>query len=186
MGKFQLVNPYIEGELETSFNGKTPLDAAEKTWNKLSGYFTGNLPKFAFTLKKDSKLHHFLVKENVLDGSVDYAIEKLDVKVPKKIVNKFTSTIDDFENKQKGGKRKRKSKKRSKKDDSSDSDSDSDFYSNILNHKYGSLSSPIAYWWYAPGLYEAVLDSVFVPSFTVPLQPYVHYAFLNSPIFGWD
>ena len=67
MPSYKLVNPVIVGTLDTTYSGSSANQAAEKAWSSLSKYFTGNLPRFGFTLEStsDNKLYHYLVKEDV-------------------------------------------------------------------------------------------------------------------------
>ena len=182
MTKYQLINPYIEGTFERTYSGAKPIDAAETAWNKLSGYFTSNIPKFAFTMERtsDGKLFHFVVKEDVKKGLVDFSIEKVNIKVPQKISKYFKEKVKEVKTKQTGGKRKKK-----RKDDDDDSSSDSsDYYTKVFKHKYTHLGQPIAYWWYAPYLYYDVAPSLFVPGgWVYGLTPYVEISALSSAFF---
>jgi len=185
MTNYQLVNPYIEGDFEKVYSGKKPLNAAEKAWNKLSGYVTGNLPRFAFTMERmsDKKLFHFVVKEKLRSSksnTVDFSLDELSVKLDKNVTKSFKTKLSDLRKKasQAGGKRKKDDS-----DSSSDSDDEDDLYSSILKHKYRHMNQPILYWWYTPTVYDTVLESVYVPTFVVPLAPYVEIYPLSSALF---
>lgn len=182
MTKFQLINPYIEGNLEKLYNGKNPLDAAEKLWSNLSTHITNNLPKFAFTMERtsDGKLFHFLVKENVKGGLVDFSIENIDVKLKKKDITQLKKKVEELQVRQSGGGKRKKSKKRSRKSDDDSSSESSDYYGKALDN-YNN--QPIVYWWYTPWLYETTVGSVFVPTFTFPIVPYIELSNLSSALF---
>jgi hypothetical protein len=183
MPNYQLVNPYIEGNFETSYSGKKPIDAAEKLWGKLSSYMTGNIPRFAFSMERasDGKLYHFTVKESVKGETVDFSLTEEKVKLKKKLLDGFKSKLTQLKNKsQQGGKKKKKRKK----DSSSSSDSDEDLLDKVLKHRYNHVNQPILYWWYTPTLYDSLVESVFVPSWTVPLVPYMEYYWPSSAFWG--
>ena len=184
MPNFQLVNPYVEGDFKTIFTGKTSYDAAQKAWDGLSEYLTNNVPKFGFTLERmnDHKLVHFVVKENIKDGLVDYKLIEHQIDMTNEEINHLREKINNFR-KQSGG-RKRKSPK-DKKDDSDDSDSSessdsSEVYSKVKYNKYMHQSQPILYMWYNPLVYR--FDNLFIPTFTVPLTPYIEIE-LSSAFF---
>lgn len=168
---YKLVNPYIKGEFNTLFNEKSHLDAAKKCWENLSSHFTNNIPVFAFSMErvKDNKLHHFVVKESVKNNMVEYKISELDVNMSKKEENELRSQIKNVENDEmKGGKRRRF-------DDDDDDDDTSSTTEAYYKYKYNQIvnrtNQPIVWWWYNPYPYR--LRTFFVPTFTVPLTPYV-------------
>jgi len=169
MLNYTLVNPYIEGDFKKSYSASSPIDAAQSTWKNLSQYITGDVPKFAFTLQKEgsNELLHFLVKEEVNNKTADYTLERISKKIPKKVSDKFLSSLKTRKN-QLGG-------RRGYYDDDDDNediyDSDIDIYRRIRN-KMTRLTSPIVYWNYVPWLYE--IDYVYMPTFIKPLSPYVY------------
>lgn len=188
MKKFQLVNPYIEGDFKTEYSGKTASDCAENVWDNLSGYLTGNVPKFAFTLQQNSnnKLHHFLVKEDVNDDLVNYSIKPLNIDLDKNTSSKLQSKIKKMS--QSGGNSKNKKKSNKDDDDSSSSSTCSDdldeLYHKVMKKKNRHQTQPILYWWYTPSLYQYTVGSVFVPTFVVPLTPYVEIYPLSTAFWG--
>jgi hypothetical protein len=52
MPKYQLVNPYIIGSMNTSFEGNSSLEAAKSAYENLSQYFGNTMPSFRFSLKR--------------------------------------------------------------------------------------------------------------------------------------
>jgi hypothetical protein len=167
MKKYNLVNPYIKGTFETSFNGKTELAAANNAWESLGKHIKQNVPKFSFTLERssDKKLFTFTVKETINDGLIDFKLGKSRPTKDRKIQNAFKKKISEIrklEKKQKGGR---------KKDDSSSSSSDEkkkekDYYK-AIGKMYGSY--PISWFWYDPLYYS---DSKFLP--TIVGYPYMY------------
>lgn len=171
MTNFQLVNPYIEGDFKSVFSGKSSYDAAQKAWDSLSEHLTNNVPKFGFTLERmnDKKLVHFVVKENINDGLVDYKLIEHNVEMSDDEVSRLQDKVDNFR-KQSGGRRKKRDDSDSESHELDLSDS-SEVYSKVMYNKYLHQSQPIVYMWYNPLVYR--FDTLFIPTFTVPLTPYI-------------
>lgn len=184
MPNFQLVNPYIEGDFKTIFSGKTSYDAAQKAWDGLSEHLTNNVPKFGFTLERmnDKKLIHFVVKENIKDGLVDYKLIEHQVEMNDEEIKHLRDKINSFRH-QTGGRKHKKDKKDKDSESNDDSGSDSDsseVFSKVKYNKYMHQSQPILYMWYNPLIYR--FDTLFVPTFVVPLTPYIEIE-LSSAFF---
>jgi len=174
MPKYNLINPHIEGSFKKTITSKTPVDAAHKTWKNLSEYITGDVPKFAFTLQKEgsNELLHFIVKEQVSNSNVDYTIEKITKKIPKKVTQKFMASLKNHKS-QFGGGRRNRDYDEDDEDDEDDIDSENlHIYRRIVNKMNRGNAKPIMYWNYVPWLYE--LDYVYMPTFIKPLTPYVY------------
>lgn len=176
MPNYKLVNPYIEGEFDTTCQGKTSSEAAQSIWKSLSEHITNNVPKFYFTLEKtsDNSLHHFVIKESIENDMVNYKLKEHSVNLKKKDINEFKKSLSKFQKNMSGGAKKKKKKRRYKDDDDyelEDDDSDSEMFDKIRMQQYMMLGNPIVYYWYNPYLYQ--VESFFVPTFTVPITPYV-------------
>jgi hypothetical protein len=68
MKSYTLVNPYIEGSMRTKFKAGSSLEAAKLAYEELSQYFSNNVPRFLFSLKKtgsDDDFFHFQVLEKI-------------------------------------------------------------------------------------------------------------------------
>lgn len=184
MGKFTLINPVILGNVETTSNADTDINAAKEIWDNLSKHINNNIPLFLFTLKGGSMISHFSVKENIKnkDKKIEYLIEKiypaLDNAKESKYVNKATSMFDTLKKYQSGGKRS-KSKGKNKSSDSSSSSSDSDTDSKSY-YSYLKLknNSPIRYWWYTPSFYQYERPVLFTPTFKTTVVPYIQWEIL--------
>ena len=50
--QYKLVNPYIVGNMNTTFSGNSPLEAATNAYKELSQYFNNDIPQFYFTMQK--------------------------------------------------------------------------------------------------------------------------------------
>lgn len=181
MPNFELVNPFIVGNMKKTFNAADGKSAASEAWNSLSQYVTNNVPKFAFTIRKidSGKLYHYVVKEKLAkDKSVNFSIKELKLSLTKEQENAFNQQLQKLElssqGKLVGGK---KSSKKDSSSDSSSTDSDSsseeDIYQKIRHFK--NKSQPLNYMWYSPIVYSksGTLESVYVPSFTYPIVPYL-------------
>jgi len=171
MVKYKLVNPYIKGNIKTTFNATSSDDAtssenaAKKAWNQLTKYITSHVPKFAFTLESDKKkLHHFIVKEKVTDDVVDTEIYELPpIKNNKKFIAHFRKQKQKIDDKMKGG------------SSYLDCDDDDDEYSFPI---YPFMSRKISYLWYYPLMYR--LGNTFLPVFTPQISPMIY---LDYPLF---
>ena len=178
MPNYKLINPRIEGSLETSFQGNNIMSIAKRVWEDVSQYITNNVPKFAFTLENSQtgKLHHFCVKEQLKGGSsAKYNISEISVKLNDK-------QLKEFKNKsQKAGMKGGKKDKDKDDDDDDSSTSSDDVFSAIQLHNLYSRSQPIVYWWYDPWIYG--FESIFMP--TLYLTPYIEivsYGYYNNII----
>lgn len=164
MEKYTLVNPVIQGTMETSFESKNRINAAGKAYDTMSKYFSNNMPHFNFTLKKGSKFFHFNATEKLNDkGKIKTEIKEVtDVKNENKLDAFITKTQEI-----KGG-----GKKKYKYDDSDSDSSDSD--SESSDYKYYRpmpRRSAIDYWHYYPYIYQ--YDYLYVPQFINTVTPYV-------------
>jgi hypothetical protein len=140
---YKLVNPYVIGSMNKSFNASSSIEAAKLAYNELSQYFGNHMPAFRFTLKKignnnsvvggaSKDFIHFEANENKgKDNKVTYEIKQIEGNNMKGFQSRLNKVANQDE-KQSGGAKSKKSvkkvkKTKSRKDDSdSDSDSDSD------------------------------------------------------------
>ena len=181
---YRLVNPYLTGNIENTFSGKSALDAASEAYNSLSENFNNNIPKFYFTLQKvnnsenkvgggkNQDYFHFEVTEEKIDNQVNFRIKPLKEKIDSKRLTQFKKSISQKD--LKGGKRKKKD------DSSSSSSTDSDFLDDSSDAKYKTKyvrSDPIVNWFYDPYLYR--LQKVYVPTFVYPVKPYIEISLIR-------
>ncbi len=177
MKSYILVNPHIEGSLETKFKTKNADEAASLAYETISKYFSNNLPKFSFTLQKagSDKFYHFDVSEKInKNDKVKFEIKPNETINAVEGLKKF---IETNEENLAGGKH--KSKKYRFDDDSSDSssssESDDDYY---YYYKPVNRSLPITYWSYYPYVYS--LKKFYVPTFVPTVSPYVYISLSNE------
>jgi hypothetical protein len=179
---YKLVNPYVIGSMNTSFNASSSLEAAKLTYDSLSQYFGNHMPVFRFTLKRlstDNKVVggstksflHFEVNEvKGKDNKVKYEIKEIDgganIKSFQERLNKVASQDERKIKEQKGGKR--------YVNKSDDDDEYSDYFDSDLEkpRKGPLVYEPIVYYWYDPFVYTN-LDRWYVPTFVLPIQPRV-------------
>jgi hypothetical protein len=178
MKSYILVNPHIEGSVDTKFKTKNSEEAANLAYESISKYFSNNLPKFSFTLQKagSNQFYHFEVSEKInKNDKVKYQIK----------ANKSISNVQGLEkfieaNQEKLAGGKDKSKKYRFDEDSSDSSSssessDDDYY---YYYKPVNRSLPITYWSYYPYVYP--LKKFYVPTFVPTISPYVYISLSNE------
>jgi hypothetical protein len=189
MVKYNLVNPAIEGDLQTSYEAKNSVDAANFFYNEMSQYFNNHVPNFMFSFQKggsaNGKLYHYKVSESRNDNEVSFKLREHQINDEER-VNGFRARLATHRERQAGGK-KHKSKKHRKhnKDDSEDSDSSSsssDASSSdefLMGSSYNNnYSRSIHYWWYDP--YDYNMQSLFLPTFYSYVTPYVELSVLPT------
>lgn len=178
VNKYHLVNPHIDGDFESTANAKNSNEAANKLYSRLSEHFNNSVPVFYFTIQKGSsgegKYYHFQVKENRHNNEVNFSIKPYTVD-DESAIQQFESKLENYKNKQAGGKKSRKAKKASKRHEDSD-DFDSSSSSDYYVRPSTSLSQPIYYWWYDPYVYK--IDSVYIPTFYSYVTPLIELAVL--------
>lgn len=104
---YRLVNPYIEGFVNTVVRAKNAFNAGKRIYNNISNYFTNHVESFYISIQNvdTNKLHHFRIKERRgKDGSVNFSFYKSDNNFPSEIERKIISNIDKIE-KMRGGSR---------------------------------------------------------------------------------
>ena len=103
---YNLVNPTIKGQFNSSVKAKNSLEAAQKLYGELSQHFNNSVPKFFFTIQKgnsgNGKVYHFKVRESKTDdSSVELSIEQHNVKgatnANKKLLNKVSKFNSKFD-----------------------------------------------------------------------------------------
>jgi hypothetical protein len=180
MKSYILVNPHIEGSVETKFKTKTAEEAASLAYESISKYFSNNLPKFSFTIQKagSDKYYHFDVKEKInKSDKIKFEIKKNEAIQD---INGLKKFIEINEENLSGGKTSHSKKYRltDKDDDSSSSSSDSSTDDYYYYYKPVNRSMPITYWSYYPYVYS--LRKFYVPTFVPTISPYVYISLSNE------
>lgn len=157
---YTLVNPHIEGSMNTTVKADNSFKAGKKLYSALSEHFNNNVPHFYFTIQKGGsgkgKYYHFKVSEEKNGNEINFDLEQVDLSNEKECMKKFQGKLKNYLKKQTGG----------KKHDDDD----------LFDDKEPSNISwaPIVYWWYDPIIYS--IDYVFVPTFYSTITPFVELA----------
>lgn len=164
---YRLINPYIDGSVDTLVTSRNAFNASKKIYKEISTYFTNNLERINMTLQnaETGKLYHFSVNEKLEKNGdkmkVDYKIDQLEGNLSPEIEKKLIKAVENID-KQKGGYRYDDS------DSSSDSDSSDDYVRPIRNFTY----------FYLPyhkccniDIVPLDINRVFVPTFNLPINP---------------
>ena len=177
--QFELVNPCIIGQMNTTYSTESAIEAATQFWNDLSPLLTNNVPKIYITLKGGSNLFHFKISEknNSETKTADFSIREYNTDITLKQKNIFLKHIAEIkDNKssqiesQLGGKKKKRYEGKDSSSDSDSSDSEDEDYYNFTRYK--KMSQPIVYWSYTPSLYK--VNTIYTPTFNIPLVPYIN------------
>lgn len=129
MTKYNLVNPYIDGNFNTTIKAETVMKAAGKMYEEvLSPLFITSTSQFNFSIEGGGKMYHFSVNEKLKGDNAKFKIEKFNGKVDD---SKFITKLNEIKE-QSGGKHKNKHKD----DDSSSSSSDSPSHYSISSYYY--------------------------------------------------
>jgi hypothetical protein len=170
---YRLINPYIEGNVDTIVRAKDSYNAGKKLYKNISKHFTNSVDSFNMSAQNidTKKLTHYAIHEKMgKDGGIDYDITRLSGNFPKASENNLVKSVDKIE-KQSGGK-----KHHRRRDDSSStsSSSDSDYlhfnipYSPITNFVYYSLPY---YKLYVTDTSPIITTNFSLPTFSFPINP---------------
>lgn len=176
---YRLINPYIEGSLDTIVRAKNSFSAGKKLYNSISNHFTNHVEDFYMTIQnlETKDLSHFKVNEKRGNGgNVDFKLVKMDKTFPEDLNKKLISSVERLE-KQSGGRRHHHHRD----DDSPSSDSttdDSDYF------KYPPQPINRFVYYYLPyyklnvvGLGLADTSRIFMPMFSLPINPTLEIRF---------
>ena len=96
---YNLVNPYIEGNVKTSVKSDNSAKAAEKIYETISEHFNNDIPVFFMTVQKgtNGKYYHFQVKETKNKDEVNWSVEPITIKNEVEGVKKFKSKFSKFQ-----------------------------------------------------------------------------------------
>lgn len=174
---YRLINPNIEGSIDTLVKAKNSFRAGKKMYENISSYFTNHLDRFNMTLQNiDTKdLTHFEVEEDLDDnGTVDYKLTRMEGDFDQQVIDKLMDTIDN----QSGGAKSRKKRKHSESDSDSTSSDSEDYYrypiQPITRYVYYSLPY---YQLTVKGLTPLDASRLFVPMFNLPVNPTIEVNF---------
>lgn len=161
METYKLVNPVIQGTMQTSFEGKHAVDAAGRAYDAIAEHLSNNMPHFSFTLQRGGKYYHFNATEKAnSEGKVKTEVRQITAKTEEGLSNFIN-------NPQRGGGKRRKYRY----EDDSDSDSSDDDSSDYRYYRPMPRRTAIDYWYYYPYIYK--YDYLYSPLFVRELNPYV-------------
>jgi hypothetical protein len=172
---YRLINPHIEGSIDTVVHASNSFSAGKKMYNNISKYFTNHLSDFYMTLQnvENKNLSHFKITEKRgKNGAVDYKMIKMSESFDPDTEEKIVETIDNISN-QSAGK-----KNSSDSSSSSSSDESSDFF----HYQVQPITRFVYY--YLPyyklnfvGMSPADINRVYVPMFNFPINPTMEIRF---------
>ena len=102
---YRLINPYIEGTMDTTVRASNSFSAGKKIYNTLSKYFTNHVNNFYMTVQniETKELSHFKIDEKMGgNGTVDYNLVKIEDSFSPEVDKKLIGTVEKIE-KQTGG-----------------------------------------------------------------------------------
>jgi hypothetical protein len=168
MTKYNLVNPFIEGNMNTTVKASDELKGAGKIYEEiLAPMFITSVSEFKFSIEGGGKLYHYNVKETVKGDSAKFKIEEISGKVEEKPLKTKLKEL----NEQSGGKSKHKHKKDDDDSSSSSSSSEESYYR--FNKFY-----------YSPYIYTPYINTGY--SYTLPyISPTYFYPYSSLNIWGW-
>ena len=171
MTKYNLVNPFIEGNINTTVKASDELKGAGKIYQEiLAPMFITSVSEFKFSIEGGGKLYHYNVKESLNGDNAKFKIEEISGKVEVKKLKEKLKELNKENDNQDGGKSKHKHKKD---DDSSSSSSSSDESYYKFNRFY-----------YSPYIYTPYINTGY--SYTLPyISPTYFYPYSSLNIYGY-
>jgi hypothetical protein len=173
---YRLINPHVEGSLNTIVRAKNSFRAGTKIYEAMSKYFTNHVENFHFTIQnlETKDLTHFRVNEKKgKDNTVDFNLVRHEGNLSSDIEKKLIASVDKMD-KQSGGKKKKSSNKT---DDSDSSDSESSDESEYAI-KIPILPINRFVYYYLPyyklklvGMNPLETAKLFMPMFSLPINP---------------
>src|SRR5580704_6704263 len=86
--KYHLINPYIEGSINTIVDAKNAFNAGKKIYGKMSEHFTNHVENFNMSIMnvETNELTHFNIQEKCMNGgnAIDFFVNMLPNNLPKK------------------------------------------------------------------------------------------------------
>ncbi|XWV26507.1 hypothetical protein QJ857_gp0562 [Tupanvirus soda lake] len=180
---YRLINPYIEGSLDTVVRASNSFSAGKKLYNTISDFFTNHVDDFYMTIQnvETKELSHFKIGEKRSDnGMVDFKLIKLDDRFKPDLEKKLVTNIEKL-SKQSGG---RHHHRRHYDDD--DDDTTSESTTEERDYYYRIPIQPITRFVYfylpyyklnAVGLSPLDTTRIFMPMFNLPINPSLEIRF---------
>ncbi|BCS83043.1 hypothetical protein QLL95_gp1080 [Cotonvirus japonicus] len=105
---YRLINPYIEGSLDTIIRASNSYSAGKKLYNSLSTYFTNHVNNFYMTIQnlQTKELTHFkIIEKRDKDGAVNFELLKIEDNFDPSLEKDLVNSVNKL-SKQSGGKKK--------------------------------------------------------------------------------
>ena len=173
---YRLINPYIEGSIDTKARASNPFNAAKKIYKKMSDHITNQVDNFYITLENldSGVLSHFKINEKMRNdnGDVDFKITELKGKFPEELDNKLRNSIDRA--RRKGG---RPSKHKYYDDDSTSDSSSSDSYMEYFPRPINRFLYYYLPYYKLYGISPVDASRLFLPMFGMPINPSLELRF---------
>jgi hypothetical protein len=177
---YLLINPYIEGSLDTVVRAKNSFSAGKKLYNTISNYFTNQVDNFYMTVQnlETKDLSHFKIGEKRDENNtVNFNLAKLDDRFNPDLEKKLITSIEKL-SKQSGGKHHHRNRKEDDESSSSSSSSseERDFF------KFAPQPITRFTYFYLPyyklvGLNPLDASRIFLPMFNLPINPSLEIRF---------
>ncbi|ANB50505.1 hypothetical protein [Powai lake megavirus] len=104
---YRLLNPYIEGTVDTVVKSRNSFSAGKKLYNSISNYFTNHVDDFYMTLQnvETGQLSHFKIGEKRDEnGDVNFEMNKLEKNFTPELEKQLITSVKKID-KQTGGKK---------------------------------------------------------------------------------
>ncbi len=169
---YRLINPYIEGSMDTIVHAKNPYSAGKKFYNKLSEYFTNHVEDFNMSVMnvETKDLTHYHIQEKRNGDSVDFFMNVLPEKLSSQTETKLINQVNKIK-KQSGG---RHYDDKDDSDSSYSSSSDIDYHNILPITRFTYFHLP---YYRLIGLSPEVCRKIFLPVFSLPLSPTLEIRF---------
>lgn len=176
---YRLINPYINGSLDTVVHASNSFSGGKKIYNAISNYFTNHVNDFNMTIQnvETKDLSHFKIEEERgKNGAVDFNLVKLEQNFSPDLERKLVSTVDKI-SKQSGGRHDRRADDSDSTDSLSTTESD-DFF------RYQIQPITQFTYFYLPyyklnfvGMSPIDISRIYMPMFNLPINPSLEIRF---------
>lgn len=178
---YRLINPYIEGSMDTVVLARNSFNAGKKLYDTISNFFTNSVDNFYMTVQnvETNELTHFKIGEKRSEnGTVDFNLVRLEEKFSPELEKSLVNNVDKL-SKQSGGRHRHHH--HDDDDDTTTSDSSSE-----ENDFFKFQMQPITRftYFYLPyyklnlvALSPLDTSRIFMPMFSLPINPSLEIRF---------
>lgn len=187
---YRLINPHIEGSLDTVVRARNSYTAGKKIYGTISNYFTNPVDDFYMSIQnvETKDLTHFRIGEKRdANGFVDFELVRLDNKFNPDLEKKLINNVEKI-SKQYGGKHHKHHKHHkdhiNNKDEDYDESSSESSSSEEDYYRYANQPITRFTYFYLPyyklntiGLSPLDSSRIFLPMFNLPINPSLEIRF---------